>query len=153
MSVFVRVEDLVSEDQDPTLKLWGMLLLMAVRDNASSLHYHPWRGDGALAYVVRNVRQEMRPPSPDSAERCIAAARSLMVRGRNRIRRILSGRWNPACESLILGIGGHEIEWEVVCWSSGGRIGVEFFRVAPPVEHDPPLSSVERDLYYESPTE
>jgi hypothetical protein len=149
MPVFVRVEDLVAEDQDPTIKLWGMLLLMAVRDNATSLHYHPWRGEGALAYVVRNVRHEMRPPQPDAAERCIAAARSLMFRGRNRIRRILSGRSSPLCESLTIGIEEHRIEWEVVCWFSRKRSGVDFFRVTP-VEQEPAAPSDQLDPCSES---
>ncbi len=35
-------------------KLWGMVLLLAVDDKATSVHYHPGRPDGELTYIVNN---------------------------------------------------------------------------------------------------
>jgi hypothetical protein len=129
-TVFVHGEDLAT-DADPARKLWGLLLLMAVRDGASSVHYHPWRGDGALAYIIANIRIVLRPPPDLWAEYCVAVARSLLGRRRSLLGRMLIGQPNPACGSLVLGVEEHRIEWEVVCWSSGGRLGVEFFRTTP----------------------
>ncbi len=144
MTVFVQGEGLAT-DADPARKLWGYVLLMAVRDKASSVHYHPWRGDGALAYVVANTRVEMRPPHPSAAERCVAAARSLLGHRCGLLGRILVGQLNLACGSLILGVAEHRIEWEVVCWWSGGRFGVEFFRITPIEDETAAESSVPTD--------
>jgi hypothetical protein len=147
MTAFVQGEVLVA-DSDPMRKFWGYVLLFAVRDNASSVHYHPWRGDGALAYIVANTRIELHPPHPDWARHCVAAARSLLAHrsllGRIAVATrsflsdcsllglILVGRSaRRTCGSLVLGVAEHRIEWQVVCWSSGGRCGVEFFRITP----------------------
>ena len=144
MTAFVRAEDLGS-DADPARKLWGLALLMAVRDRASSVHYHPWRGDGALAYVVANTRVEMSPPEPGWAERCVAAARSLLIQRRSLLGRILVGQPYPKCGSLVFGVAERRIEWEVVCWSSGKRFGVEFFRITPIEDETAAGSSVPTD--------
>lgn len=69
---------------DPNLpfavrKFWGLVLMLALRDKASSIHYHPWRAEGALSYVVDNVRYEMVPPPAEFASECVDAAFSLFV--------------------------------------------------------------------------
>lgn len=69
MAVFIRAEDLASEE-DPNRSLWGRVLLMAIRDEASSVHYHPWRGDGALSYIIANTRYDLLPPPADWAWQC-----------------------------------------------------------------------------------
>ena len=128
----IRVNDLVSADYPK--KFWGMVFLMAVRDNATSVHYHPWRGDGALAYIVDDVRFEMHPPPVEWAGHLVKTARYLAVRPQSIVTRILSGRGDPTCGKLTLCVDEHEIEWQVVCWWSGARIGVEFIRISPPVD-------------------
>jgi hypothetical protein len=144
MTAFIQGEDLAT-DADPARKLWGYVLLMAVRDRVSSVHYHPWRGDGALAYVIANTRVEMRPPDAGWGERCVAAARSLLVRRRGFIGRILFAQPHPKCGTLVLGVEEHRIEWAVVCWSSGRRFGVEFFRITPIEDETASGSSVPTD--------
>ena len=96
MAVVVRVEELIgfrdsqpaSDDDmfveltdDPAVlgKMWGMILLLAIRDHATSVHYHPWREDGGLAYVVANVRHVLVPPPAELSGAVIAAARSVFT--------------------------------------------------------------------------
>ena len=105
---------------------------MAIWDEASSVHYHPWRGDGALSYIIANTRYDLLPPPADWAWQCALAARSFLVRRRSLLGRVLVGSSRgPACGSFMLCVEEHKIEWDVVCWSAGKRFGVEFFRVAP----------------------
>lgn len=162
MAAFVRVEDLIgcapqfvglpdggqevrvpddsielSAEPAPLRKLWGLVLLLAVRDRASSVHYHPWRIDGELAYVVGNVRYVMVPPPPSLAGPILDTARSLIVPRRGFLGRLVRRDRGPVCGSLALDVWGNHYGWEVVIWSSGGRSGAEFFRVSPPVEASP----------------
>lgn len=126
----VRVhEDLMTADFPK--QFWGMVLLMAIRDNAASVHYHPWRGDGALACIVNNVRIEMDPPSVEWAGHLVEAARYLAVRPQSILTRMLLGRDDPTCGKLTLCFDGHEIEWQVVCWWTGARMGADFYRITP----------------------
>ena len=92
MAVVARVEELIgfrdsppaSDDDlvveltdDPAVlgKMWGMILLLAVRDNATSVHYHPWREDGGLPYIVANVRHVLVPPPAELSEAVVGKAR------------------------------------------------------------------------------
>ncbi len=151
MAIVVHVEELTgytgpppdaADDGDGTLvplcddpavlgKLWGVVLLLAVRDHAESVQYHPWRPDGGLSYVVAGVRYALLPPPDHLAGPFIAVARSLFTRaGRGR-----DGRWlgGPACGAFELRMWGHVFVWDVVMWLSGERAGVELLRVAPAV--------------------
>ena len=158
MAVVVRVEELIgfcdsppaSDDDmvvdamvveltdDPAAlgKMWGMILLLAVRDNATSVHYHPWREDGVLAYIVANVRHVLVPPPAELSEAVVAVARSLFtepVQGGLLARlcgRTVSGL---SCGSVDFDVCGNVLVWDAVVWSSGERAGVELFRVAPAV--------------------
>ena len=111
-------------------KLWGMVLLMSVRDRATSVHYHPWRGEGALFYVVDNTRYEMVPPPAEYAGACADTARTSFITPAGFFARLF-GRERAACGTLTLTVGGNLIVWDVVCWSSGARRGVDLFRVTP----------------------
>lgn len=111
-------------------KLWGMVLLMAVRDRATSVQYHPWRGAGALSYVVDNVRYEMVPPPTEYAVTAADAARSAFTESAGFFARLL-GRDRASCGTVRLNVGGNPIVWDAVWWSSGERSGVELFRVTP----------------------
>jgi hypothetical protein len=113
-----------------------MILLLAFRDNATSVHYHPWREDGALAYIVANVRHVLVPPPDELSEAVVAVARSLFtepVQGGLLAR--LNGRTvsGLSCGPVEFDVGGNVLVWDAVVWSSGGRAGVELFRVAPTV--------------------
>src|SRR5689334_15997838 len=54
----------LSNDPGVLARRWYMILLMAIRDHATSVHYHPWREDGGLAYVKDGVHH-LLVPSPD----------------------------------------------------------------------------------------
>jgi hypothetical protein len=110
-------------------KFWGIVLLLAVRDRAASVQYHPWRGPGALSYVVDDIRYEMVPPEPEDTAEIVAAARALFTRRPGPLARLF-GRGRVACGTVTLTAGSPTV-WDVVCWSSGARAGVEFFRVTP----------------------
>jgi hypothetical protein len=125
-------ELLIPLSDDPAVlgKLWGMVLLLAVRDHAASVHYHPWRADDGLAYVVQGVRYALVPPPAELAGPVVAVARSLFTR-RGRGRWLGRGSSGPACGPVELDVWGHVFVWDAVVWSSGGREGVELFRIAP----------------------
>lgn len=144
----VRVDDLIaapSPSSDGTVvesadgptelsRLWCMVLLIAIRDHATSIHYHPWREDGGLAYVVGGVRCALESPPANLAGSFLAVARSLFSEP------ITNGlpdrlRWSSgadaACASFKLDVRGDVFLWDAVVWSSGERSGVELFRVSP----------------------
>jgi hypothetical protein len=151
--IVVRVEDLIGDfsllerdEEDGLLitfptepkelsialrKLWGLVLLMAIRDRATSVHYHPWRGDSSLAEIVDNIRYEMVPPPPECAEELMSAARSIFLPTNTGFFARLLGRGpaRTACATVSLDVGGVPILWDVVCWFSGERGGLDFFRV------------------------
>ena len=125
-------------------KLWGLVLLMAERDRATSVHYHPWRSDGYLSYIAEGVRYELVPPPDGYAAAIIETARSLFTA--------------PPTEGLLSRLIGHEPEravcstfsfeawdmavlWDAVCWSNGERAGVELYRVTT-LEEVPPAGEI-----------
>jgi len=110
-------------------RLWGFVLCMAVRDNATSIHYHPWRADLILTYVVECKQYEMVPPPVEYATGIVAEARAAFTRPVGFFARLF-GRGQAASGTLRL-IVGAPILWDVVCWTTGERFGVEFFRVTP----------------------
>ncbi len=68
-------------DRGEVARMWRLIVAMAVRDGAVSVHWHPWRAADALAYVVGGVRHSLvRPPvALDSV--VSAAARELITGG------------------------------------------------------------------------
>ena len=133
MAVFIRVHDLLTNRDQPAGKLWGMTLLMSIRDLASSLHYHPWRVDGPLSYIVSNVRHVLRPPPNEWAESLITSARSLFFSRRGLLSRLFAATPKTRCQPFILMLGSREkaieAKWDVVYWSSGRRSGLDFYRL------------------------
>lgn len=122
-----HTDDIGFDDPRGLPRLWGMLMLMAVRDRALSVHYHPWRERGQLSYVVDNVRYEMLAPGFEWSGRMIEVARELFTPA--------GGGWfrrpGPACAAVELDVWGNRYVWDAVVWSSGPRAGVELFRVTP----------------------
>lgn len=110
-------------------KLWGMVLCMAVRDQATSIHYHPWQADWSLTYVCECKRYAMVPPPDEYAAGIVAEARAAFTRPPGFFARLF-GRDPVACGTLRL-IVGAPVLWDVVCWSTGPRFGVDFFLVTP----------------------
>ncbi len=115
-------------------KLWGMVVLLALRDKASSVHYHPWRGGGALAMIVENVRYEMVPPPHEYADVCMEVARTLFTQPRRS--GLFSRLWQHRLENTVSSTvriewDGWTSFWDAVCWSSGERAGVELYLITP----------------------
>jgi hypothetical protein len=124
--------ELSSDDAASLGRFWGLVLLLATQYRAASLHYHPWRSDGGLAFIVGNTRYILIPPGGLTGP-IVAAARSLFVSEGPLT------RWFAKCQSGVTGsfafdVWGQLFEWDVVCWTSGPRCGVEFFRVTPPAD-------------------
>ena len=111
-------------------RLWRMVLAMAVRDGASSVHYHPWRADGHLSYVVAGVRHALVPPPPELAHRVAAAAGALACGSRlgAAARRWLGWPHRAAGRIRLIGVSGESV-WAGVVWSAGSLIGVEWYRL------------------------
>ena len=113
-------------------RLWELLLALAVRDGASSVHYHPWRADGHLSYVVAGARYAMVPPPPELARRVALAAGALACGTRLGA---ACRRWlgRPVRASGVVRLEGPAgpSEWAGVVWSAGSRVGVEWYRLDP----------------------
>jgi hypothetical protein len=127
-------------------KLWGAVLTMAVRDRATSVHYHPWRTDGRLTYVIEGrQRYEFIPPPEVHAVTIIEGARSLFTAppARGLLSLFVQRAPEPAvCSSFTFEVGGWSVVWDAVCWSNGERASVELIRVTPLEQpRDPQQSS------------
>lgn len=157
MSLVIRVEDLTGypvgvedeiddigedswaippDDFQSIRKNWGQAFLVAIRDRASSLHYHPWRTDGGLAYVVRNVRYPLVPPPAELAAPLLQVAQSFLAPSSTAKPPPPLAPASPptaVCESVTLEIWEKQFVWDAVFWSTRERSGVEFYRIAPPV--------------------
>jgi hypothetical protein len=47
---------------DPCTKLWALVFLVAIADQATEVRYEPWRKKGTLRYTVQGKTFEMVPP-------------------------------------------------------------------------------------------
>lgn len=120
-------------------KFWGLVLLMSLRDRATSIHYHPWRGDSSLAYIVENTRYELLPPPAEYAADILRVARSMFLAPERGFFARLFGRdsAHPACSAVSLDSWGKFVIWDVVFWTTGERSGLELYRITP-LEDPPP---------------
>lgn len=126
MSVSIHIDDLVKYNMTTGRPFWAYVLLEAIRDNASSVHYHPWLGDQALSRLVANESCVLTPPPLEWAETIVAAARSLLAPYRLSMwggRRTLSGQFKLRFEN-------HSVDWAGVIWCAGSVNGVELFRLS-----------------------
>ena len=114
----------------PGETFWGLILLIAFRDRATSVHYHPWRGESALAEIVDDVRVEMVAPEAEGTATILETARSLFLAPRGLLSRLV-GRPSTACGSFSLDVAGRSLVWDAIIWSNGERSGVELNRVTP----------------------
>ncbi|QJW95130.1 hypothetical protein [Frigoriglobus tundricola] len=125
-------------------KLWGLVLLMAERDRATSVHYHPWRSDGRLIYIVEGLRYELVPPPDEHAAAIIETARSVFTAppAVGLLSRFVGRAPERAvCSTFSFEAWDRAVLWDVVCWSNGERAGVELFRVTP-LEEVPPAGGI-----------
>ena len=60
----------------PVLKLINMVLLMAIRDQASDIHFEPFEDEYKMRYRCDGVLYEMVPPPRHLATAIVAASRS-----------------------------------------------------------------------------
>jgi hypothetical protein len=102
-----------------------------MRDGARSLHYHPWREFGPLYYIIGTAFYEILPPPVAFGPVLLATGRDIFA-PRPSWRERLFGRAASACTDVALEVGGAWCWWDAVLWSSGGRSGVELFRISPP---------------------
>jgi hypothetical protein len=109
---------------------WGLVLLLAVRDGARSLHYHPWREFGALYYIIGPAFYELLPPPATFGPVLLATARDIFA-PRPSWRERLFGRGASVCTAVALEVGGAWCWWDAVLWASDWRSGVELFRIFP----------------------
>ncbi len=109
-------------------RMWRMVLAMAVRDGAVSVHWHPWRAADALGYVVAGVRYSLARPPAALDGLVSGVARELVAPGRVRS---AVGRWlglsaagRFRCESEY-----GPSEWCGAWWGTGGVCGAELHRL------------------------
>jgi hypothetical protein len=120
---------------DTTDQFWRLVLAYAVREGATSVHYHPWRsglgGEDTLSCIIGETRFAMVPPDPDPefTNQLLAAARRLATTGP--VGRLRAWAAGGGVGRLRLVAAGEESEWCVVSWGSGEVAGVEFLRLSP----------------------
>ena len=126
--------------RDSGQKLLNIVLALAIKDNASSVHYHIWRddamGEGTLYYVIGGVCYEMVPPPLEIVGALFAAGRRLLAsRGLWGSLRRLLGRALGSCSGQfsLLDTDGRGSEWCGAVWSAGKTAGLDFYRYDPPV--------------------
>ena len=112
-----------------SILIWNLVLEMAIRDRASSIHYHPWNV-GSLAYVVDDKRYEMVPPPADISRTFVLAAGSMLAKTRAEVwsRRFLG--WPIRASGLLrFPCDGRVTEWFGIVWKVHSFTGVEWNRV------------------------
>ncbi len=165
MSIIVRGEDLLGDIatrradangamlvvfDDPVQlpseirKLWGVVLLTALRDRATSVQYLPWRSNERFTYIIESHLRYQLPlttlPPDEHAAAVIEGARSLFTAPPTRgllSRFVRRAPESAVCSSFTLEVGGWSVLWDAVFWSNGERAGVELIRVTP-LEEAPP---------------
>jgi hypothetical protein len=111
-------------------KLWGMVLRMAVYERATSVHYHPWRNEWVLTFIVDGTQYELVPPPPERSNIILDVFRALFIAPSagffSRLFRRFSGH-----ATIRVDVDGTPILWDAICWSSDDRRSVELFRITP----------------------
>jgi hypothetical protein len=123
---------------DPTSirAFWYMTLLMAIRDHATAVHYHPWRDDDdRLAYIANGIRCPLVPAPPAQlADAFLGVARSLLTRAGQSDeddRRLgTSDQVGAVCAPVEIVVGDWSFLWDAVIWRSGERSGADFYFVS-----------------------
>jgi hypothetical protein len=119
---------------DGARQTWGLVLEMAVRDGAASVHYHPWKGGEALSYVTRGAyagtQYVLRPPPAELAADFLAVARAWAARPCRLTRWLGTGA--AGAGRVVVEAEGTRSEWYAVSWAVGGAAGVELYRTSPP---------------------
>jgi hypothetical protein len=117
------------EGPDAAWDLWVLVLLMAVRDKARSVHYHSWLGEDALSYVCPDGWHTMMPPKPPLATQMVQVWLDRLSR---------KPKWWPFHRrhqqgTGVVHIGDDQwsIGWYVSCWSRDGVEGVDLIRQNP----------------------
>ncbi len=114
--------------------MWRLVLAMAMRDGASSVHYHPWRSDGHMSYIVAGTRYEILEPPPKFAAMLAEVAESLASASWfGRIARGWRGRTHLTAGKVRLNAVTGESDWAVVVWTIDAQCGVEWYRLDPTI--------------------
>src|SRR5262245_2116396 len=103
-------------DLESSQRLWAAVLSMALRDGASSIHYHPWNGDAVLSYIVDGTRYILVHPSNDLAENFLTVAREWITPHRSLLRP-MAGPPTTCAGRIVIKTDRQCSEWLVVCWS------------------------------------
>jgi hypothetical protein len=126
-----------SFDEPTAWRLWSLVLLLAVRDRASSVHFQA-REDDTLSYVVDTIRYAMVPPPTDLFPFLLSAWRSRLSPGwfRKASRWLLGDQRAPVSGLVRLWAGEASTDWFVVCGREDDLEHVDLYRVTavPPAE-------------------
>lgn len=107
--------------------IWAYSFLVAIRENATSIHFHPWLKGESMSYFNNNGGQKycIFPP-PASMDRALLASASRLL-GASKPRKLFSsgscsGDFSVEhCDSIT--------KWSGVVWKSKVARGVEFYRI------------------------
>ena len=112
---------------------WGLGLLLALREQATWVFLHSWKGDERFGEVVEGVLYTWTPPPTADAREMLVVARSLISRGDGKPRvwdRLL--RQRTVASRIHLEADGVPSEWFGVYWAVDDAGGVDFFRLSAP---------------------
>jgi hypothetical protein len=139
------IDSLIEFDEEKysSERFWRLVLTIAVRDSASSLHYHPWRNNSptfvshSMTYVVNGIVYGLVPPPLSAEKLLIEAARKLLAPGRFRfMRRLLTGSPSITSGHLLAETSCGTSKWFGACWGANGFAGVDLYRLdLPPIKN------------------
>ncbi|MGL6075278.1 MAG: hypothetical protein ACRC8S_14060 [Fimbriiglobus sp.] len=109
-------------------RLWDFIMFIAIRDQASSVHYHPWK-TWELSMVVGNDHYEMVPLPPHWARRIALSAAMIMSGKFGRFLRT-QFHWPVQAQGVVRfeSLYG-SIDFIGSVWNDRRWYGVDWFRV------------------------
>lgn len=109
---------------------WRLTLSMAMRDDATSVHFYPWRADCYFSMIVRGMRMDIVPPPEVELDQFVLAAATMMSESRfaNCLRTWFG--WPLRTSGTVrLNYEDRASDWFGTVWSAGGKSGAEWYRL------------------------
>jgi hypothetical protein len=124
-------------------KLWALVLLLALKDSATTVCFDPSRGDNALTYIVGGTEIAMVPPPEHLAAQLQSTVEKFILR-RSLLSLVSGRRKDPSARiegDFTAKIGAHQVNLTV----SIDRQGPVVVRLPPSVAEEA-LAALSRKL-------
>lgn len=120
-------------DRASARQVWAVIFSLALREAATSVHYHPWNVARPLWLTAASTEYAMVPPPQELTEELLSAACGWIAP-----RQCALGPFGRASQAgrLVVEHGTGQSDWFAVCWSTASGSGVDLYRCAPPSSLD-----------------